>query len=110
MEKYIKDGKVAILVSYGYGAGWSTWNDDEYAYDKRIVEKFMELCDKYNENEYKLAFEEMSVFMKSIGYDGYLGGFDGLTVEWVEQGQPYRIDEYDGNESLTIGYSEFSFA
>ena len=30
MEKVIRDGKVAVLYSPGYGAGWSTWcyNDD----------------------------------------------------------------------------------
>ena len=28
MEKIIEDGKVAVLVSKGYGAGWSTWNLD----------------------------------------------------------------------------------
>ena len=27
MEKIIRDGKVAVAVSYGFGAGWSTWND-----------------------------------------------------------------------------------
>jgi len=30
MTKYIRDGKVAVLYSPGFGAGWSTWNDDEY--------------------------------------------------------------------------------
>ena len=30
MEKVIRDDKVAVLYSPGYGAGWSTWcsNDD----------------------------------------------------------------------------------
>lgn len=26
MEKYEKDGKIAVLVSSGFGAGWSSWN------------------------------------------------------------------------------------
>ena len=26
IEKVVRDGKVAVLVSPGYGAGWSTWN------------------------------------------------------------------------------------
>jgi hypothetical protein len=30
VEKYIKDGKVAVLYSAGYGAGWSTWNYDGF--------------------------------------------------------------------------------
>ena len=27
MEKIVRDGKVAVAVSYGFGAGWSTWNE-----------------------------------------------------------------------------------
>ena len=30
MNKIEKDGNVAVLYSPGYGAGWSTWNDDKY--------------------------------------------------------------------------------
>ena len=26
MNKVIRDGKVAVLVSPGFGAGWSTWS------------------------------------------------------------------------------------
>jgi hypothetical protein len=33
----------AILVSYGYGAGWSTWNGDPFlAVDRRIVEVILD--------------------------------------------------------------------
>lgn len=28
MEKVIRDGKVAVLYSPGYGAGWTTWTYD----------------------------------------------------------------------------------
>ena len=28
MEKVIKNGQVGVLISPGYGAGWSTWNHD----------------------------------------------------------------------------------
>ena len=28
MNKLIRDGKVAVLISPEYGAGWSTWNYD----------------------------------------------------------------------------------
>lgn len=28
MEKVIRDGKVAVLYSPGYGAGWTTWEYD----------------------------------------------------------------------------------
>ena len=31
IKKVEKDGKIAVLVSGGFGAGWSTWMDDEHA-------------------------------------------------------------------------------
>ena len=39
---YNENDELGVLVSYGYGAGWSTWNDKKLAYDKRIVEKFLD--------------------------------------------------------------------
>ena len=32
--------------------------------------------------------------------DAYLGGIDGLTVEWVREGVKFRVMEYDGAESI----------
>ena len=29
MERVVKDGKVAVCYSPGYGAGWSSYADDE---------------------------------------------------------------------------------
>ena len=40
-EKVIRDGKVAVLISPGYGAGWSTWSSDYrdlLPFDRRFVE------------------------------------------------------------------------
>lgn len=41
MDKIERDGKVAVLYSPGYGAGWSTWADARYSetlcMDARIV-------------------------------------------------------------------------
>ena len=43
VEKYYNEDKtcIAVLVSRGWGAGWSTWNNKEMAYDKRIIEAFL---------------------------------------------------------------------
>lgn len=93
IEKLIVDGKVAVLVSHGYGAGWSTWNGDDpgLIFDKTIVEH-VQSGDK--EAAVKRAEE--------IYKDGYFGGIDGLTVEWVTQGMAFEITEYDGSESLKV--------
>jgi len=39
MDKIIRDGKVAVLYSPGYGAGWYSWNTDckECVFNPEIV-------------------------------------------------------------------------
>lgn len=109
VETYKKGGKIAVLVSGGFGAGWSTWNCNELAYDKRVVEfwlskkddkKFMREIDSFCDNHTK---DETSALFASWGYDGtYFGGFEDIEIKWVAEGQPFRIMEYDGNEYMEI--------
>lgn len=106
-EKYIKDGKVAILVSPGFGAGWSTWEGKELAYDKRVVEfwlehkddkEFMKDLDSYNDNANKKAAKKQ---FKEWGYeDVFFGGFKDIVLKWLPIGTSFYISEYDGSESL----------
>ena len=92
-EKYTKDGKTAILVSRGYGAGWSTWEGRELAYDKRVVEKYLA----------GISENEMKEYLNSIGYeDVYMGGYSQIQVVWLTVGTMFRIKEYDGCESLEL--------
>ena len=95
MEKYEKDGEVAILVSPGFGAGWSTWNQASLAYDKKVVEYYLEhKDDDISEEELEKAFNEM-------GYDHvYFGGYDQIEIVWLPKGQQFRITEYDGSERI----------
>lgn len=78
---YNKDGQLAVLVSHGYGAGWSTWNEYgiDLAIDKRIVEAKLR-------QTYEKDVEEFTAFLESIGYHNV----------------KFRIDEYDGAEYLDI--------
>lgn len=93
MEKLIKDGKVAILISYGYGAGWSTWNSDcpEMLFDKEIVEIL--LADDVDWAKAEEVAERKYP-------NAYLGGLDQLEVEWIKQGTKFRVNEYDGSEYI----------
>jgi len=96
MEKYEKDGKIAVLVSPGFGAGWSSWNGShakQLAMDKRIVE--------YVLNDEKGNEEKAKKFLQSIGLEGvYCGGYGDIEIHWVEKGIHFQINEYDGSESL----------
>lgn len=106
MEYYIKDGKVGVLVSPGWGAGWSTWNNKNIAVDKRVVEKWVEL----NESDKGKYTEEdiMEEYLDSVGYDGtYMGGYADIELDFVDIGQYFYIYEYDGFETLVKQDSMF---
>lgn len=92
MNKYIVDGKVAVLYSPGYGAGWWTWNkdNDECLFDKDIVQMVID----------GVSNKEIEQAAKEKWPDGYWGGADDLTIEWLPVGQRFMIEEYDGNESF----------
>ena len=88
-----------VLISPGFGAGWSTWNDRDMAVDKDLIELFERGCTE----------DEMADLCVKKGYtDGvtnsppYMGGFENLKVKEVPQGCYFKIDEYDGSEYITI--------
>lgn len=91
-KHYNENDELGLLVSYGFGAGWSTWNEKELAYDKRIVEYWL----KEEPSE-----DEMQEFIVSLGYKKpYMGGYSQLNIEYVPRGTMYCIHEYDGAESV----------
>jgi len=92
MKMFKKDGKTAVLVSPGYGAGFSTWNKPEMAVDFDLVEAF--LSGDMNRFEY--------IVVEKYGENMYLGGMENLMVVWVDEGNKFRVDEYDGNERVEI--------
>ena len=93
MEKLIIDGKVAVLVSHGYGAGWSTWEHDERMLFDPVLAQM--LLDGAGDDKIEKVAKERYP-------DAYLGGLDGLTVHWVPVGTRFRIEEYDGSEGLML--------
>ena len=96
MEKVIKNGKVAILYSPGYGAGWSSWSEDE---TKLYNPKFVEAIEQG-----KTGVE--LVELADIEYpDAYNGGAKDLEIEWIPIGTPFTIDEYDGSESIVYDHN-----
>lgn len=93
VEKYYDgDGSVGVLYSPGFGAGWSTWNNNELAFDKRIVEKWL------NERPDE---DTMRDYIISLGYpEPYMGGYRDLEFAVVPKGKTVFIGEYDGSESI----------
>lgn len=92
MEKYIKDGKVAVVYSADYGAGWYTWNRiEELLYDPGLVQLVLDNVAPPIIVEYCEARWDISIFSSPR-----------LAVAWVPQGAKFRIEEYDGSETVML--------
>jgi hypothetical protein len=87
MEKVIKEGKVAVLISHGFGAGWYTWNSNH----KQLLfhHKIVEITEEW-------VLENLSI--PNI----YCGGAEDLTIHWLPEGTAFSVEEYDGAESLRL--------
>jgi hypothetical protein len=99
MNKYINDdGKVGVLVSYGYGAGWSTWNGggDACPNEVLVMDKVLVTMKLANDDEDTVAnYCEMLT-----GKKPFMGGWSSTEVVWLDKGTKFRIDEHDGAEIL----------
>ena len=98
MKMFKKDGKTAVLVSPGFGAGFSTWNKPEMAVDFDLIEAFL--------SGDKTRFTYILLEKYENAYDG---GVEDLEVQWVDEGKKFRVEEYDGNESLEVFNEEVWF-
>ena len=95
-ERVVRDGKVAVLYSPGFGAGWSTWADKEIRerllFDPEVV--------AWVEDGKSGPLPDI----ESKYGDGYVydGGASELMIRWVPLGVRFRIHEYDGSESVIL--------
>lgn len=87
-----------VLISRGYGAGWSTWNTPQMAIDSDLIELFEKGCTE--EEMCELCVQKG--YTDNFGGEPYMGGFDGLEIQSVPQGEYFKILEYDGSESISI--------
>ena len=94
MEKVIRNGNVAVLVSIGYGAGWYSWNTEhkELLYHPKVVD----MVENNRQSEIDEEWCEEQLGLHNI----YCGGATDLTIKWIPQGTAFKIDEYDGAESI----------
>jgi hypothetical protein len=93
MKKLIKDGKVAVLISPGYGGGWSTWaygDSDELLFDPVIAKMVLDHAD----------VDDIEAVARVRYPNEHLSGIEDLEVQWVDQGKEFIVEEYDGAESI----------
>lgn len=84
--------KVGIIYSPGYGAGWSTWGVPEMALDQELAHAI----------ENGEPYYVLSEIAERNWHHSHHGGLYDCVVEWVELGTEFRIEEYDGSESLVF--------
>lgn len=94
MEKYYNEkGQVGVIISPEYGSGWSTYNDNnsQLVFDANLIEAVL------NQN-----ITEILTIAENILPNGYFSSVNKLEVVFLEPGTIFRIDEYDGFESIVI--------
>jgi hypothetical protein len=92
-KRYDELDRVAVLISPGFGAGWSTWasdNAEAMLFDSRLVDAILS----------QTPLEDFCALCASLGYDSYMGGAGDLCVIWLDQGTRFVVEEYDGSESI----------
>ena len=93
MKKKLKGGKICVIYSPGYGAGWYSWHGiTELLFDPTVVEMI--------EREAE-ADEIIEYCTTAYGEECYLAA-DELAVAYVDTDDSFYIDEYDGAESVVL--------
>ena len=115
VKKIIRDGKVGVIISRGYGIGWAS---DELYYGLHQPEnvdvtlglsmvfcpELIEMIEQADKEGKRITEQQLEEFVSKKWPDEQICclGADGLTVVWIDQGTLFRIAEYDGAESVDI--------
>lgn len=89
-----------ILISTGYGAGWTTWNEDKY---RKFALTYRPFIDKLkrgedlNEADETQFLADLEAEFGPVGYFCTLGLED---LEVIDVSGDFIVEEYDGSESV----------
>ena len=93
MEKVIRNKKVAVLYSPGFGAGWHSWNSNK---ELLFHPKLVEMVENNRQSEITTQWIQENLGINNV----YCGGADDLQIKWLDEGTAFIINEYDGSESI----------
>jgi len=89
MEKVIRNGKVAVLVSRGFSTGWYTHHGvEELLFHPKLVE-MVEECKKHDICEWV-----KENFDLEVSYYGAMG----IVIHWLPVGEPFMIVQINDYE------------
>jgi hypothetical protein len=96
-HKVVRENKVAVLYSPGFGAGWSTWNTEHknIVYDPTVIAWV-----ESGKPEDALARLEATLNEKYPRC--YLGGMRDLEIQWLPLNTWFIVEEYDGSERIVL--------
>jgi hypothetical protein len=80
-----RDKFTTVIVSPGYGAGWSTWNESEDMFDIAIADML-------------IAGDLEGAINCAEENEKYAGGLEDAEVVVIPKGKEFIIREYDGSE------------
>jgi hypothetical protein len=78
------------------------YHSGPYSWDKRY--SCAEIPDFYD-REIPRHDQDLVAVVQELGKKSY-GDCARLAIKWVEEGTLYKIDEYDGNESVETKYTD----
>lgn len=109
----VGDKLTAVLYAPGFGAGWSTWGHARMATDPTLIQYLLDESGKAMELSAQTAGDYLPVgqlinaekfvnIVKAIYPSAYIGHsvIAQLTIGFVPQGALFRINDYDGSESI----------
>ena len=85
------------LLTAGYGAGFSEWNNPHLAVDQRVVEAF--------EKNPEMSVDEFKSMCESFGYHDVMvlpGDLEVMQVVEAPEGKYFKIAAYDGWEYIEV--------
>ncbi len=91
MEKVVREGKVAVIISPGFGAGWESWSEQKGVCFDPILVEWIERG--------KVGDPPLDHYGEYAIHDG---GLRDAEIIWIEKGTVFRITDHDGDESLKI--------
>ena len=103
MEKFIRDGKVGIVISSGYGTPWSSYAFNEekekhMLFDSNLVELVlnMEKAPSHEKADARYAIEQYCISQEYVDLE--YPNVPELKVIWIPVGMEFCVREYDGAE------------
>ena len=110
-----KKGYTPVICSPGYGAGFTTENTQLKPHDEVMIRAIIEegtITEVFDGGGYddcivvKIDKASLTEIIEKLGYPTkhlYLGCCDDeFMIEFIKKGDLFRINEYDGSESIEV--------